>query len=133
MGSEFAYEDLSSPEVEKFSYKWLRDENLDGKETRVVEYYPEYKNSGYTLQIVWIDSKALKIVKTEFYDRKNSLLKTLNVKGYRQYLDKFWRAGLMHMVNNQTGKSTEIQWGEYQFRTGLRDRDFNPNALKRVR
>ncbi len=133
MGSEFAYEDLSSPEIEKFSYRWLRDENLDGKETRVVEYYPEYKNSGYTRQIVWIDSKILKIIRTEFYDRKNALLKTLTIKDYRQYLDKFWRAGSMHMVNNQTGKSTEIQWGDYQFRTGLRDRDFNPNALKRVR
>jgi len=28
MGSEFAYEDLSSQEVDKFRYKWLRDEAL---------------------------------------------------------------------------------------------------------
>ena len=26
MGSEFAYEDMSSPEVEKFTYMYLRDE-----------------------------------------------------------------------------------------------------------
>ncbi len=26
MGSEFAYEDFSSQEVGKYSYKWLRDE-----------------------------------------------------------------------------------------------------------
>ena len=133
MGSEFAYEDLSSHEVEKFNYRWLRDENLDGKRTRVVEYFPEYRNSGYTRQVIWIDSNILKIIKTEFYDRRNSLLKTLTIKDYRQYLGKFWRAETMQMVNNQTGKSTEIQWSDYQFRTGLRDRDFNPNALKRAR
>ena len=133
MGSEFAYEDLSSHEVEKYSYKWLRDENLDGRKSRVVEYYPRYKDSGYIRQVVWIDSQILKVVKIEFYDRKNSLLKILSIKGYRQYLGKFWRAGSMHMANKQTGKSTEIQWSDYQFRTGLRDRDFNANTLRRAR
>ena len=48
MGSEFAYEDLSSQEIDKYRYKWLRDETLDGKMTMVVEYYPAYENSGYT-------------------------------------------------------------------------------------
>ena len=26
MGSEFAYEDMTSQEIEKYSYRWLRDE-----------------------------------------------------------------------------------------------------------
>ena len=133
MGSEFAYEDISSQEVEKYRYKWLRDETLDGKKTMVVEYYPEYENSGYTRQVVWIDSEILRVLKTEFYDRKDALLKTLTMGDYRQYADRFWRAGVMRMVNHQTGKSTEIQWSDYQFGTGLSERDFDRNALKRVR
>ena len=133
MGSEFAYEDLSSQEVEKYRYKWLRDETLDGKETMVVEYYPEYENSGYTRQVVWIDSETWQIVKAEYYDRKDALLKTLTIEGYRQHLDRFWRADTMNMVNHQTGKSTEIQWSDYVFDTGLSDRDFSRTALKRVR
>ena len=133
MGSEFAYEDLSSQEVEKYRYKWLRDETFDGKATMVVEYYPEYENSGYTRQVVWIDAEIWQVVKTEFYDRKNALLKTLAISDYRQYADKFWRAGGMHMVNHQTGKSTDIQWSDYEFGTGLNERDFDRNALKRVR
>ena len=133
MGSEFAYEDLSSQEIDKYRYKWLRDETLDGKETRVVEYYPAYENSGYTRQVVWIDSEIMQIVRTEFYDRKNALLKTLEIGDYRRYADRFWRAGVMRMENNQTGKSTEIRWSDYEFGTGLGDRDFNKNALKRAR
>ena len=35
MGSEFAYEDISSQEVEKYTYTYLRDEVIDG--VRVVE------------------------------------------------------------------------------------------------
>ena len=133
MGSEFAYEDISSQEVEKYRYKWLRDETLDGKKTMVVEYYPEYENSGYTRQVVWIDNEILRVLKTEFYDRKDALLKTLTMGDYRQYADRFWRAGAMRMENHQTGKSTEIQWSDYRFGTGLSERDFDRNALKRVR
>ena len=133
MGSEFAYEDLSSQEIDKYRYKWLRDETLDGKKTMVVEYYPAYENSGYTRQVVWIDSEIMQIVGIEFYDRKNALLKTLTMGDYRRYADRFWRAGVMRMENNQTGKSTEIRWSGYEFGTGLGDRDFNKNALKRAR
>ena len=99
----------------------------------VVEYYPEYENSGYTRQVVWIDGEIWKVVRTEFYDRKDALLKTLTVQDYRQYLDRYWRADAMRMENHQTGKSTEIQWSDYGFGTGLGDRDFDKNALKRVR
>ena len=133
MGSEFAYEDLSSQEVDKFRYKWLRDEALDGKQTMVVEYDPAYENSGYTRQVVWIDSEIWQVVRTEYYDRKNALLKTLTIDGYRQYLERHWRADTMHMANNQTGKSTTIEWSDYRFDTGLTDRDFDRNALKRAR
>ena len=133
MGSEFAYEDLSSQEIEKYRYKWLRDETLDGKETMVVEYYPRYESSGYTRQVVWIDSEIQRVVKTEYYDRKDALLKTLTIGDYRQYAGRFWRGTAMHMVNHQTGKSTEIQWSDYRFGTGLGERDFDRNALKRAR
>ena len=40
MGSEFAYEDLSSQEVEKYTYKYLKDEVLDGQDMFVIERYP---------------------------------------------------------------------------------------------
>ena len=61
------------------------------------------------------------------------MLKTLTMEGCRQHLDRFWRADTMNMVNHQTGKSTEIQWSDYVFDTGLSDRDFSRTALKRVR
>ncbi len=133
MGSEFAYEDISSQEVEKYDYKWLRDEELDGQETFVVERYPRYEHSGYTRQIVWIDKVHYRPLKTEFYDRKGTLLKTLEFEDYQQYLGQYWRAHRMEMVNHQTGKSTTLSWEDYSFKTGLNDRDFDRNSLKRVR
>lgn len=133
MGSEFAYEDLASQEIEKYTYKYLRDEALDGVDCFVVERFPAYAHSGYTRQIAWINKEKYVAEKIEFYDRKNSLLKTLINKDYKQYLEQYWRANEMQMDNHQTGKSTTLRWENYKFKTGLRDSDFNRNSLKRAR
>ncbi len=133
VGSEFAFEDLSSQEVEKYTYKYLRDEVLDGQDTFVMERYPVDKYSGYTRQTVWIDQLHYRLMKVDYYDRKNALLKTLLFTGYKQYLDKYWRAGTMAMFNHQTKKSTDLLWNDYEFATGLDDNDFTRNSLQRAR
>ncbi len=133
MGTEFAYEDLSSQEVEKYAYKYLRDEESNGYQTFVMERIPQYKNSGYKRQLVWIDKIMYQPVKIEYYDRKGELLKTLTYHEYKQYLDKFWRSNRMEMINHQTAKSTTLSWLDYKFNTGLKDRNFDKNSLKRAR
>lgn len=133
MGSEFAYEDLSSQEVEKYSYKYLRDEVYQGQDVFVFERYPVDKNSGYTRQVVWMDRAEYRPLKIEYYDRKQSLLKTLTLTEYEQYLDKHWRAQRMDMVNHQTGKSTTLLFTDFRFQNGYGDRDFDQNGLRTAR
>ena len=133
MGSEFAYEDITSDEVEKYSYKWLKDEKLDGKDCFVVERVPTDKNSGYSKQIAWINKTIYRPQKIEYYDRKGSLLKTLTFNNYQQYLEKYWRADEMFMNNHVTKKSTRLTWKNYKFANGYTDRDFDRNSLKNAR
>lgn len=133
MGSEFAFEDISSQEVEKYTYKYLGEEEVDGIKAHKIESYPAYKYSGYTRLINWIDQERLVSVKVEYYDRKNSLLKTLKIGEYELFNEKFWRAHRMEMKNEQTGKSTVLEFADYKFDTGLSDRDFSSNALKKLR
>lgn len=133
MGSEFAFEDIASQEVEKYTYKFLREETVHGVAMLVVERYPVDPKSGYTRQIVWYDREHFRVQKIEFYDRKDELLKTLVYDGYRQYLDKYWRADAMSMENHQTGKSTVLRWEKYAFAQGFSERDFDRNSLRRAR
>ncbi len=133
MGSEFAYEDLSSQELEKYTYKWLRDEPCGDLQCYVIERVPAYQYSGYKRMVSWIDQTEYRAIKVEYFDRKNSKLKTLKLSDYNQYLSKYWRASDMFMENHQTGKSTRLEWKNYQFQTGLTEKDFNKNALKRIR
>ena len=154
MGSEFAYEDMSAPEVEKFTYRYLRDEPcgepsagdeeregtpLAGKEPSAVltctvsERTPTDSKSGYSRQVVWQDKDQFRLWKVAYYDRKETHLKTLTLRNYEQYLDKHWQAGEMTMVNHVTGKSTVLTWSDYQFGTDLDAGDFTQTGLRRVR
>ena len=133
MGSEFAFEDLGSQEVEKYSYQYLREEPCGEFECYVLERVPAYQYSGYTRQVVWMDKEAYRMMKVDYYDRKNEPLKTLVASDYQQFLGRYWRAGRMEMVNHQNGKSTTLDWNNYRFQTGLTDNDFKSQTLKRAR
>lgn len=133
MGSEFSFEDLSSFELEKYRFNYLGDEQWDGQATYKLEQVPTDKNSGYTKQIAWIDTLHYRPLKIEFYDRRGALLKTLTFADYTLYLNQYWRAHRMAMVNHQSGKSTDLITSDLAFKTGLSDKDFQKNILKRVK
>ena len=133
VGSEFAFEDFTSTELKKYDYKYLGEETIDGVTLDKLERYPLYKNSGYTRQISWVDQEVFQVRKIEFYDRKNSLLKTLMLNDYREYEGGIWRSHSLEMTNHLTGKSTTLAYGDFKFKTGLADKDFVKGVLKRIR
>ena len=133
VGSEFAYEDITSPEVEKYTYKYIGSEECKSGQCHLVELTPVNKNSGYTRLIVWYDVTEYYVVKTDFYDRKNALLKTLSYSGYRKYNEQYWRADVALMENLQTGKSTLIKATNWEFQSKMDDADFTRNGLFRVK
>ncbi len=138
VGSEFAYEDLGSTEIEKYNKRiFLKDEicpNTQENMCHVIKRSPTEKSSGYSYQVLWLDhSQDHKVWKIDFYDRKEALLKTLTLDDYNIYENKYWRAGKFYVINHQTGKSTELIISNYKFKSGLTEKDFNQRALARIR
>ena len=133
VGSEFAFEDMTSYEVEKFSYEYLGEEEVNGEMCFVLKQTPNYDYSGYTFQKVWIDKSHYRVQKIEFYDKKEALLKVLMPKEYQLYKDKFWRPMRSEMQNVQTRKSTYLITEDINFDTDLLESDFDKNRLKRAR
>jgi hypothetical protein len=132
VGSEFAFEDFTSLELNKFSYAYLGEERLGELTVDVVERKPRYDNSGYTRQVAKIDQQIFQIRQVDFYDRRGDLLKTLTLDDYREYDEGIWRAQRLHMVNHQTGKSTDLVYGDYAFNTGQSEDDFVKGRLTRL-
>jgi len=131
VGSEFAFEDFTAIELNKYDYKWLREEEINGVMMDVVERFPRYENSGYARQVAWIDQDIFQIRQVDFYDRRDDLLKTLKFEDYRDY-DGVWRSHKFLMTNHKTGKSTDLIYDDYQMKTGLDDKDFVKGVLKRI-
>jgi outer membrane lipoprotein-sorting protein len=132
VGSEFAFEDFTALELNKFTYKYLRSEPCGEFTCDVVERTPRYEHSGYTKQVSWVDQSIFQVRRVEFYDRRGDLLKVLTLGDYRQYQDRYWRAHKLSMVNMQTKKETDLVYSDYTFGTGLDEGDFNKSALRRI-
>lgn len=133
MGSEFAFEDLSSFEVNKYDFTFLREDKLNGIDCYVVERIPRDKKSGYKKIISWIDKEHYRRLKVDFYDRKGELLKTLNRTDYELFLKRIWRAKTLTMHNHQTGKSTVLKFSDMEFNVGLSESNFDKQTLARMR
>jgi hypothetical protein len=132
VGSEFAFEDFTAIELNKFDYRYVGEEACGDLVCDVVERTPRYENSGYTKQVSWVDQADFQLRKVEFYDRRGDLLKVLELNDYRNY-EGIWRAHVLSMTNVQTNKQTDLVYGDYRFGTGLAENDFVKGRLSRLR
>ena len=130
MGSEFAFEDLSSFELEKYHYTYLRDDACGEWQCTVSEWIPVYEHSGYSRMEVWHDQNEYRSHRIEFYDRNGKHLKTLLMDDYRLFEQRLWRPMHWQMTNHKTGKVTELDYDSIDFGLGFTSRDFDQNSLK---
>lgn len=109
MGSEFSYEDLSAQEVEKFTYKYIKEGELDGRKVHIIERYPVEKKSGYSKQIVYLDQEYNHGLKVEYFDRKGELLK-IGIFSKFNKVKTWWFYDQIEMSNVQTHKKSILSW-----------------------
>lgn len=128
VGSEFAYEDISTWVPEKYTYRFLKKDMQGNNDCFLVENTPAYADSGYSKLHEWVDAKIFRPRKIEYYDRKGDLLKTLTFEDYQVY-GSYWRPAKMVMVNHQTGRSTELLWKHYEFGVGITEADIDQSKL----
>lgn len=129
MGSEFSYEDLGSQEIEKYTYKFIKDEKVAGRDHWVMERYPKDKESGYSKQVTWVDKEYMASTKVEYYDRKGELLKTANFSGFMKF-DKFYRSDKIEMKNHQTKKSSILNFSGRKLFVNFNSSLFSKDRLK---
>ena len=129
MGSEFAYEDIGSQEVEKYTYRYLRDEVFGDRQTQVLERIPVDKKSGYSKQLVWMDTTYNQAVKIDFFDRKNELLKTFTFSAFSQH-GAYWRADKIEAKNHQTRKRSILEWSGRKLGQDVDADDFSKDSLR---
>ena len=133
VGSEFSYEDLTSTAVSAYSWRLLGQQPCGSNTCLTVESRPKDERSGYSRRILWLDASTRRPIKLEFFDRKETLLKTLSYSEWQSYESKFERAHLWTMQNHQTGKTTSLRFEGFKFKNSFSESDFSQAKLKRVR
>lgn len=132
MGSEFSYEDVSSFNIDKYDYENsdAKEDTLNGKDVYIVERFPNYKYSGYTKQVSYIDKTSFLTLQVDYYDRKKSLLKSAYFTEYK-LIDGVYRNGTIIMKNFSNSKESILKWDEETIKNGLSKKDFHKRVLKR--
>jgi len=130
MASEFSYEDISSQNYKNYSYSGeVKKVIIDGIEYFQLTREPKDKNSGYSKQIVNIDTKEYLARFGEYFDKQGRLLKKIFFSDY-VLLDGVYRVHKIVIKNVQNKKESLLTWDEDKIKTGLSKKDFSKRVLR---
>lgn len=137
LGTDFTYEDIKlDGKLEPRDYNFIlhEEEVLNGLSTIKLEAVPKSievaKELGYGRTLIWVDTANWVMMKTEFYDNKGDLLKTLIVDDVRPVGNVITRHKL-NLVNHKTGHKTLFVFSDVDYTTEVKDSWFSQRALSR--
>jgi len=129
--SDFYVSDLVEPPVDAYTYKFVGEEELLGRKTRLVEAVPkDSANEIYGKTVIAIDPVDLLILKRSFYDLKGNLQKVWTIDEVEK-VDGLWtiRASTMTTVPDKT--TSTLKTPEIRYGVELSDSVFTPEHLRR--
>ena len=130
MASEFSYEDISSQNYKNYSYpKDAKRVTKDGVKYFEVLRLPKDKHSGYSKQIIYIDTKENLARFGEYFDKQGRLLKKIAFENY-VLLDGVYRVHKIVIKNIQNQKESTLTWDSDTIKARLSKKDFSKRVLR---
>lgn len=129
--ADFSMVDYVDIKVEKERHELLRSEDLQGEKCFVVESTPISKAVKYGKKISWIHQIDFIPLQVNYWNREDTLWKTLNIEWQDKFGFWFWESAVLE--NLQTGEKTLITTDDVRVNVGLDDRDFTRQGLEKQR
>jgi len=79
LGSDIYFYDLEDHDIDEFNYNFIGEREWNSQKYFVIESVPKDKKAPYSKTIHWVSTKDFFIYKSEMYDKKGHLLKTILV------------------------------------------------------
>ncbi len=137
MGSEFSNADITSPDIDDYTYKLLGSENCNGIDCWKIEITPANNEVadtyGYSKKITWVSKKDRMARKTEFYDPDDELLKIIEISEV-QLLDEKngkYQATDLTIHNVQSKRSSRFKIDKVIFNPQVKDEYFTTRYLEK--
>jgi len=118
LGSDIYFYDLEDHDLDEFSYRLLAQKEWNGKNYYLIESVPKDKNAPYSKTIHWVNTNDFFVYKSEMYDMKGRLLKTLVIN--KTKIDQHVILPVDMLITNvQLEHSTEYHLVSNHINTGI--------------
>ncbi len=131
MGSDLSYEDMTSRELDEYTYEILGEKVVDGIECHILESTPKAGvTRTYKRFITYVSKADLVSILDEAYDTRNNLLKRRVMKYHK---DKGYDLpSEIYVENVQKGSNTRLTFSDQEVDTGVKVDLFQEKNLKRM-
>ena len=137
MGSDFTYSDMTSRNVEDYTYKIMKEKKVGAHMTWQMMVTPKsektVEETGYTKSIVFVRQDNFVIVQALNYIKVGKKLKYMMVKGLEK-IDGIWTATEMQMITKKGKKTlhkTVFQFSDIKYNQNLEESLFTTRTLER--
>ncbi|MBT3479706.1 MAG: outer membrane lipoprotein-sorting protein [Candidatus Marinimicrobia bacterium] len=130
MGTDFSYEDLSGRDLDADEYELMGEDIIHGADCYKVKANPIEKGSHYSSRIVWVDKKYSLMKRVEFFNKKGTMFKILDIPDHVKNGD-YWTATKMIMKNLKNNHRTEMVVLKVDYDQDLKNNVFTESFLKR--
>ncbi|MCB0390495.1 MAG: outer membrane lipoprotein-sorting protein [Bdellovibrionales bacterium] len=130
LDSELSYEDMSVTTYNSFTNKVLKMIGKGKSQVAVIESKAKNNSdSSYAKIHTYISLTHNRIEKVEYLDKRNKVVKIMNFSKYRKVGKKYWRAGIIKVVNKADKRSTILELKNVSLKK-LDDDQFTTAALE---
>ena len=134
MGSDFSYNDIAYLDrpAGLDTYRMETEETYNGVPCYVIEAIPKDSSFEYAKTRIWVDKQNKNFLKTELYDRKNVLVKIIEIGSYQRIQD-INTPMVTKMTTIAAGTSTTIRIVKMQYNMNIPEKIFTARYLEQGR
>jgi len=137
MGSDFTYSDMTSRNVEDYTYKIMKERKVGGHKTWQILVTPKtektIEETGYTKSIIFVRQDNFVIIQALNYIKIGKRLKYMKVKGLKK-IDGIWTATEMQMITKKGKKTlhkTIFKFSDIKYGQNLKESYFTTRTIQK--
>jgi hypothetical protein len=137
MGSDFTYSDMTSRNVEDYTYEIMKETKVDGHKVWQMLVTPKNQKvideTGYTKSITFIRQDNFVIIQALHYVKEGKRLKYMKVLGLQE-IEDIWTITKMQMVTKKGRKTlhkTQFDFKDIKYNQDLDESFFSVRTLKK--
>jgi len=137
MGSDFTYSDMTSRNVEDYTYKIMKEPKVNGAKTWQLMVVPKtdkvVEETGYTKSIMFVRQDSFVIVQALHYIKLGKKLKYMKVTGLKE-IEGVWTTTKMQMVTKKGKKTlhkTVFEFSDIKYNQNLEESFFTTRTIQK--